>query len=627
ALGSTEAEKLLNRFSEGVPLSYKDVGPDRTIEDFLISLDEADLAFTEITERISKSRSRRGYAFVLGKYGSGKSQLKNRIMSNQLETIIAVRADLSFPFISFSKTLVEATLNFLDSNPMIQRMEIDPILRKLLESDDLSEKEITMHIVETMKTTFKLGMSFSFLFDEVDKIKDIDDFRPWVDFITTIHDYFTEGYFITFFTTERDRDRLWNKDTRLERLQKWLSDPYELESSYGDKLLEGAANIIALASTSNNSHLQKQSITLIEKHLDKNKRKYSNNSIRSVNITSYNLVDMLIKMENSSIWEKVGILKTQDYGTLKQLSEYNLKQMLKEIEIPFTHVDEVYMAKFHSGAVNTGSLRTDITLGLYKTYEEQEMLITSIPVKISYDPSDEEISMVLEASKAQRSIFFVMGARVEQAFNVLENQIQDYRVFLEEINELDFLPVLGLPDGKTGASKRLFRVIKNWFMLTSSIRAKTMAWLIELADQKRQEFLSAEIEELRAMMSALKKKTAPVDRAIGRAIDELSGVVVSEEVPETKERIISEEAVMLVISAFEMVKQRKNRVKAVNSLTADLQKRIEESGGETVDFQEAKMQVETVIKKLIENNFLSATKKFYNKTSEWNKSSIIEAIL
>ena len=62
-------------------------------------------------------------------------------------------------------------------------------------------------------------------------------------------------------------------------------------------------------------------------------------------------------------------------------------------------------------------------------------------------------------------------------------------------------------------------------------------------------------------------------------------------------------------------------------INADLQKRIEDSGAESIDFQEAKKQVETVIMKLIENNFLSTTKKFFIKTSEWNKASIIKTVL
>ncbi|MFW9997044.1 MAG: hypothetical protein ACFFD4_33685 [Candidatus Odinarchaeota archaeon] len=625
------AERVLERFSEGIPLSPKDSSRIK-LDTFLISLESAEFAFQEIIGATTSAGNRRGYAFVLGAYGSGKSQLKNRIIDHLAgTTTIVVRTDLGLPFNAFNKAMIESTMQFFSQNTMITRVEVDQLVERLLNDEHLSQKEITQYMMELIKTCNRLGVFYSFLLDEVDKIKDADDFRPWVDFLTTLHDNFTGGYSITFFTTTRDIDRLWRKDTRLERFEKWLSDPYELESSYGNKILVGAANIIALSILSTGSHLQDIAVRLVENHFEKNKRKYQSSSIRRINVLSWNLVDSLIKMENSNLWQKVK--EIQGIPVLKQLSEHNLKVLLKDMEIPFTHVDEVWLAQFQTQHMNIGDLRTDIILSLNKKYEDQKMLMSTIPVRVSYNPDEEEINKLVEASRSQRIIFLVMGDQKESfdlAFNLLENEVQSYQVFLEEIDELEFLPVLALPTGSSPGEKKLFRVLKNWFSLTSSLRAKIMAWLVELAEQKRQEFLNAEIEELRALISGLKGKPGQV--AINKALDELSLSTKDKKATTagkaaTGKRIVKEEALMIVISAFEMVKLRKNKVKAINSLSVDLEKQMERVHGSQIGFNAAKENIQEIINQLIEQGFLNVQNKYYSKTDKWNKSRIVEAIL
>ena len=120
--------------------------------------------------------------------------------------------------------------------------------------------------------------------------------------------------------------------------------------------------------------------------------------------------------------------------------------------------------------------------------------------------------------------------------------------------------------------------------------------------------MQEEINELKTLIQQLKLAKA-----------KQSGIVL-------EDSDLRDHGLFIVISAFELVKSRKHKSKAISTMAEDLVTTMKEQHKQLSKTQ-ARAVIQDVINDLVKHNFLKVTDKFLIKTENWNKQNILEQLL
>lgn len=545
----------------------------------------------------------------MGDYGSGKTQLKL-----QIQTAAENRAS-GFLVIT-SANLQETSLkgfceNFVKKlKQLISRDhgEIYPSFQPLFEqyNKKLSLNENIRIVTQLIKIGASNDLKFLLQFDEIDQISDTNVFQPWASLFVALSDQIDVGLLGIVYIAEREITRLWRKDLRLGRFQDYLMERMSPGNRFGEKYLEGMANVLSLYEIANNHNLDPKSIELLERFLGLHKERMKRFSLREFNIAAYRLCRTLHIFEKNTVWQKVTKISRGDRTQIGQKAEQSLIQLISGIQLHFDVEGERYSAELLSERVSMSGWQSDGKLEVQKEIEGEYLPHFELPIEIKYttrgNHGDTQIKKVERMANTRPTIFFSIGVierNLDRLHKRFENLCNNTQLLVIDVDRELFNPIFVNTEG---ASYQLRRSLQEWFQVTSKLNQLFVPFLEALTKRK----LIRKIEELQAEIERVSATTPTGLTEAGTM--ETSGVVAG-----TTQLAGSYEVATVVVTLFEEVSNRKSKSSlpkhVLNALPAPIN-----------DFDQV---LSGVLNQMVEKEFLRETAKNYTKTNSWTRQALI----
>ncbi len=606
------ADHVVRLFSEGIPLTNEDT-ENFNIRDFLITLDESERAYNQILKGIKKCDRMRGYSFIFGDFGTGKSQLFHGIIDEvkNWEKVIIIPINAGLGTQEIFKATSRAVKDYFFRNPEEDFAPFETLVLQIDKNKLSDYLEATGVLVTLLQKLAEHSYKIVILIDEMAKVDAGKQFEVWIDALSSIHDSLRAGYYLAFFMRERDVDRLFNQDERTERFSKWLYEPFLLTRNYGSRILEGVANILALYSIANDVTFSENSTKTLEIVFKGNKN-LEEATIRKVNVLAYTLANILARFETQGHWRTLeNKLRTLNDQQLEIELKKVIMSLLPRVDVFFEHQDMNYRAKFSRiEYVDQDSIEIGDYL-LEREVEETYSEIMRFPALLSINIQRDTNMISYKSSETPTICFMLFKTRDEIA--AVEENLQkkqfEKQLRLISLYKDSLLPCLLYQDDPSNfQEKNLSRILRNWFTIVTDLRSELTEFLKYHAEQKRYLEMQEEINELKNLIQQLK---------LARAKE--SGIML-------EDSTLRDHGLFIVISAFELVKSRKHRSKAISSMAEDLVNTMKDQN-QHISKSQARNIIQEIINNLVSKEFLKITDKFIIKTDRWNKQEILKEIL
>jgi hypothetical protein len=461
-------------------------------------------------------------------------------------------------------------------------------------------------VTQLIKIGTKLDLRFLLQFDEIDQIPDSDVFQPWGSLFVSLSDQIDVGLLGIVYIAEREITRLWKKDLRLGRFQDYLMERMSPGSRFGEKYLEGMANVLRLYEIANNHNLDPKSIELLERFLELHKGRMKKFSLRKFNIAAYRLCRTLHIFEKNTVWLKVDKTFRGDRTQIGQKAEQALIQLISGMQLHFDVEGGRYSAELLSERVSISGWQSDGKLEVLKEIEGAYLPHLELPIEIKYttrgNHGDTQIKKVERMANTRPTIFFSIGVH-ERNLNRLhkkfENLCSNSQLQVVDIDRELFNPIFV---NTQKAPFNLRRSLQEWFQVTSKLNQLLIPFLETLTKRKlirKIEDLQAEIERVRA--------TTPIGSTEVGASDTIGTVA------GTTQLTGSFEVATVIVTLFEEVSSRKSKSTlpkhVLNALRAPIN-----------DFNQV---FSNILTQMLERGFLRETAKNYTKTDSWSRKTLI----
>ncbi len=623
---------VAQNFEEGSPIEGDKIQPFK-ISHFLVPLEENENAFREITKTaLQEAVNHRTYRFVVGDFGAGKSQLKFRIyheIFNMQENILPITVDVGLGLGHLKRKLLHSIKKFFfhRQNPLLA--EIEPLLERIERTRSENFSDFSNDFLEILEVLTENDIVVVLLLDEIAKIEEATQFIPWLDLITSIHDHIRQGLLTVFFIKERDIERLFLQDPRMERLSKWLYQTHQLRATYGDNLFDALANILALRTVSLGIELGELGSRFLE-HIFTPMINERTATIRKINVSCSKYARTLEHFVRNRQWLAIAE-KLNEYSQTQQLNFIitTIQRILEETDIFFDYQDIAYRAKFTK--LREPSKDDIFHVGKYTLFQEEHPTLTLGDVSLylfsSDTPQIDEIKRKYQTylSKEENAVFLGLTTQ-----SLTENTMKSFGQpgnlkTIKFVNKHLLYLLLAYNLHPTNLNeKETNRHIKSWFTHVINLRNDFLPKLESLAELHRKRTMESEIHELKSMIQEIQKQQHQKIQPPSKSTPTEKITKQKTPAPLTEEPTadIKNDAIFVTISAFEIVKSRKQRDTTINSLAKDLQNNLK-GKNISIDLATAEDTIQSVLSWLVEHGFLKATQKFYIKTQKWNKTQIL----
>lgn len=588
---------VIENFRDGNSLEWEDLG-DLYIDMFLIDFPDMERAYEESIEKIEDIHGRREWLFIIGDYGSGKTQLKNRIMegiqkSSRHHLIVSVPiAFYRDSFADFAKRFISKTKELVTVHHCELYTQFEPEFSKF--QDDLSDFD-KARLITKMIEKFGKKIKFVFNFDELDQVPDTESFKSWADFIVSLHTYVKQGFLGIFFITQREISRFWDKDDRLRRLDSYYQNPYEVGFAQYEKIPDVFTNIIVLYEEANDIKFENNTIDLFFAYLNNNRDSLKSMKIRPLNILIYLLCDILDRMQQDDIWKQVEGIKKLDKITRGQKAEQALKKLLAEIPIDFTLFDVLYSAQYIPQIKEIGNYRSDGQIVLSKRVGNIFEPESELPVEIKFTSEDRhEASQLKEVQRIAQinpTVLLSVGAGekgIKDMNQRLAEELSQGKLLMLNIDSTLFKPIFAVADSD---DTYMLRMTGNWLRQISRIREKVQVFL----ESHTKENI---ITDLKEQMKQL------ADGRTGNGEDVQFAIL---------------EVGNAVIGLFDGATR-----KFKNSLEKQIVEALTRLG--TSDIPAKVTLIPKIVNHLITKGFLKPAPKSYGKTNIWDKDKALASL-
>lgn len=491
---STKAYIKLKKGSEIRILNEKYIKrtEENKISKVLIDIPQIDLVKRRIDTALNSIQiSHEGdIRIIYGDFGHGKSQtanliiedIRSKLKSNQIAYIENITTFKNF-IIGISDYF---TFKFKDQTHFFNKIE--PILDALKEIDDSlkSISEIRSLFVKILKTLSERNYNIIIFLDELNKIlHDPIEIQHWIDFFITLTDESNISFLLVCLIPQTSSRTLVNIDKRMERWNTYFNiDAIYLDGKYGNKVMEGIGNILALSSVNHYINLPSQSLELIYDVYQYRKNYLEGASIRKVNTWTINLSEFIIKCSKYNFWDKVKAFDRMDRTEKGLYIESKLRTLLSidllpqfELNIKDSEEKEIYRVEYNNTNLQAGDKKSDGHYQQYVQYMNTEKIKLNIAVEIKFtqdkNHQDSQIEKIIKLSEQYPTIFFSLGPQksigeeLKKSLSKLsETDFEKYPIFVINIPQNLSYPLLLLPKDKNIAG---FNQIKHILIAWSNI--------------------------------------------------------------------------------------------------------------------------------------------------------------
>ncbi|MHA1911488.1 MAG: hypothetical protein ACTSYA_07315 [Candidatus Kariarchaeaceae archaeon] len=653
---------LIERFAEG--LAIPPIIIERSelrYKDLLIALEDTEFAFEQICDSFERINFSRPYSIVIGDYGSGKSQIKNRIIEWLSKSAISnalVIVDINLGqtnFIYFVEEFIHAL------KETIERLKVDIssyaylFNEYSLEMDNQSARGLVNKIIKRAASDQIL---FSFHFDELDQIQTMENFAPWANWIVNYHDTIDRNSHVVFYASQRDLSELLGKDTRLARLDRYIYNPFELSSSYYDKIYEGAANIIAIYERANNLRFSKNAIQAWESLLMLKRTVFSRYRIRQANTRVYNLCRIIHEFDKTDIWSTLDLIKHWGAEALENQVKKAVVDLLNSIgKLDFQIDDDDFIFEFSTQQMLFHNSKSDGKFKMYKKVSLEYQFHEDIPFKLLFVNNGEiersKLAPIKDVIQSTPLIFLTVNALESQEELIIQYFQEEYekgKILYLNIRPTLLEPIVGIEKNKeTSKDRLLYRAIENWFREVTDFDANVRVFMESQVSVKQTQLLEDKIEELRALVIRLRPQDAqafnetwsateiedveshvPSIRSISPRLTQkmtpyppAPGAPSRKEIkPLIKPPEIDGAVAFALIALYETVSSRKSKSVTLRYIINTLRnKKI------TASADEVNLAFLRIIKSMVLSGFLTETKMFIVKEDKWDREAVLNFLL
>lgn len=614
----------LNRLADGESLDTRML-EDIPLKDLLVQLPETEVAVNHVLEGVENARSLRGYTFVVGDYGTGKTQLSELLIeTSSLDNVIKLKVDLGLTsFASFALDLCRVVRQELTENPDVIQT-IDSNLLRIEQTRD--DAEIYRNIVQILQNLARFNFVFFLHLDEVDMIPNFEAFTPWANFIVLLNQHIQTGVHIVFYMAPRDINRLWDKDARLNRFSRYVSKAISPGKSFGTNVIHAVAQLIAMYEIVNKVKLSPRMLSLISYYLEVFEDRLHSQFLRKVNTDSYQIIEFLDNLQSKDYWINIESSFEDPPLQLKNSVEIAIRQLLIEIPLEMEYADLQYRINY------------DISNNWFNITQSQEedleTHVTNIACVVAYSPSEIFTERLADAKYLLTQgpvCLVIIGPPVKEVEQqILENEIASDTNFKLQVLSIPAIlahPLIlrSFPGYKSDFS--LNRQLLFWFRLISNSKQILQSFFEEIFKKLQESELENQLAELRQHISSLQSESLSIpDIKISPSLinsTELDeGIIASRkdlgDQPSVSEKLTRTEVeILLRIMALFGPRKGKKKENVVREVTSDLKRNNYPNVTEG--------QILAISNRLVQNGFLKATATQFRKTQLWAPSKIFKS--
>jgi hypothetical protein len=609
-----ELDYVLNRLADGEsidPFKLKTAN----LKELLVILKEIENAIEKVSNDIQASLTNRGYSFVIGDYGTGKTQLRELLIdqcSKELKNLITIKSDLGLAsFGSFALELAQEIKKFTQTNfPEIYE-SIKTELTALGKTTE--DSEIYRQIVQILKILTKNNIITFLNFDEVDMLPNFEAFTPWANFLVMVNQHIEAGVHIAFYMAPRDINRLWEKDTRLNRFNRYINNAILPGKTFDEKLIYAIAQIIAMYEVVNQIQISNHNKEIIFLYYLLYYESLKKKSVRKINTDFYQITEFFANLASKESWKTLlpTIEKLDDTQT--QAFEHGFLEVLGEFLLEFELFDNNYKLTFD---------KREKELVIAKEIDQNYITLVKVPCVVAYakgklyDPNLMQFNYF--GNEKPTALFTIGEILTNEEQNLLLTEFAPEKrneILIVTINAKLATPLLLYIFESTNEDYSLKRQLVFWFDLISDSKNAFRIFSEKIVRNYYESDLENQLSDLRKQFNLPAKESS-------KEVSELKTSSKSRESMGDQPSMIGEltrsevEILLRVLAIFQnnIAKKKDNVIREVGE---DLRKHEIKNITDN--------QINSVALRLVQKEFLKETPTQFRKTPSWSPKDILKS--
>lgn len=602
---------VINRLADG-----ESIDPSRLktaqLKELLVILKEMESAIEKVSSDIQSSLTNRSYSFIIGDYGTGKTQLRELLIdecSKQSPNLITVKSDLGLAsFASFSLELGQEIRKFTQSKyPEVYNTIKDELTVLSKTSED---SEIYRHIVQILKILTKNEIIVYLNFDEVDMLPNFEAFTPWANFLVMVNQHIEAGVHIAFYMAPRDINRLWEKDSRLNRFNRYINNAILPGKTFDDKLIYAISQIVALFEIVNGTTISNPNKELIYLYYKLYFNSLKKKSVRKINTDFYQITEFFANLDTKEAWKSIvpTINKLDDNQT--QAFDQGFLEVLGELLIEFELFDNNYKLTFD---------KNEKELVIEKEIDENFITLVKMPLVIAYAKGkqyDPNIIQFQYFGNEKPTVLITIGdilSAEEQNLLLLEFPSEKRKdLLIITINGKLATPLLLYGFDSTMEDYTLKRQLVFWFDEISDMKNVFRVYSEKIVRSLYESDIENQLTELRQQFNLPVKQKSTSGQTSSKSRQELG-----DQPSLIGELTRSEIEILLRILAIYQNNIAKKKDNVIKEVAEDLRKNEIKNITDT--------QINSVALRLVQKDFLKETATQFRKTENWIPKDILKS--
>lgn len=607
----TELDYIINRLADGESIDPAKLKTAK-LKEVLVILSEIENAISKVSSEIQSSLTNRGYSFVIGDYGTGKTQLRELLIdecSKQMPNLITIKSDLGLAsFASFSLELMQDIKNFTQTKyPDVFKKIENELIALSKKADD---SEIYRHIVQILKILTNNEIMVYLNFDEVDMLPSFESFTPWANFLVMVNQHIEAGVHIGFYMAPRDINRLWEKDSRLARFNRYINNAILPGKTFDDKLIYAISQIIAMYELVNSSEISKYSKAMIYLYYSTFYDSLKKKSVRKINTDFYQITEFFANLDKKEIWKNLLPKISNLDDSLTQSFENGFLEVMGEILIEYELFDNNYKLTFDKREKN---------LIIEKEIDNNFITLVNIPCILAYAKDktyDTNIVQFQHFANEQPCILITIGELLttDEQNLLLTEFSPDKRkeLLILTVSAKLSTPLLLYNFDAINEDYSLKRQLVFWFDLVSDMKNNLRIYSEQIVRNYYESDIEHQLTELRKEFNLPIKEILSAGPTSSKSREDLG-----DQKSLIGELTRSEIEILLRILAIYQNNIAKKKENVIKEVAEDLRKNDIKNVTDN--------QINSVCLRLVQKEFLKETATQYRKTPNWYAKEILKS--
>ena len=606
-----DLDYTINRLADGESIDPRRLKTAK-LKELLVILNEIENAIAKVTSDIQTSLTNRGYSFIIGDYGTGKTQLRELLIneiSQKMPNLITIKSDLGLAsFASFSLELMQEIKKFTQTKYPDVYKQIEGELTALSKKGD--DSEIYRHIVQVLKILTNNEIIVYLNFDEVDMLPSFESFTPWANFLVMVNQHIEAGVHIGFYMAPRDINRLWEKDSRLARFNRYINNAILPGKTFDDKLVYAIAQIMAMYEIVFDLTVSKFNKAMIYLYYSTFYDSLKKKSVRKINTDFFQVTEFFANLDKKDSWKSLLPKISNLDDSQAQAFENGFLESMGELLIEYELFDINYKLTFDKREKN---------LIIEKEIDENYITLVTVPVILAYAKSKTYDTSILQFNhfgNEKPTVLITIGEILTtDELNLLLTEFKPEQrkdLLILTVSAKLSTPLLLYNFDSTNEDYSLKRQLVFWFDLVSDFKNNLRIYSEQLVRNFYESDIENQLTELRKEFNLPIKEKSSFGPTSSKGREDLG-----DQKSLIGELTRSEIEILLRILAIYQNNIAKKKDNVIKEVAEDLRKNDIKNITDN--------QINSVALRLVQKEFLKETATQYRKTEHWIPKEILKS--